>query len=94
MVTGAAPSLGPLGEVTCVAGQTFCLSAASGQILPGSDQGVYIRDTRVLSMLVLRINGAAPTALGGYPLGPGAASCPRPVRGGGYWSSPACSCRW
>lgn len=69
----SAPSIGPFGEVTCVSGQTFCLSGTSGQIRPGSDQGIYIRDTRVLSTLLLRIDGSEPQALGSNPLGPGAA---------------------
>jgi glycogen debranching enzyme len=56
-----------------VDGQTFCLSAADGRILPGGNHGLFIRDTRMLSSLLVRINGEHPTDLGGYPLGPGAA---------------------
>lgn len=67
------PSLGPMGEVTCVSGQTFCRSGASGQIRPGGDQGIYIQDTRMVSTLLLRVNGVDPTPLGGYPTGRGAA---------------------
>ncbi len=70
----AAQSVGPHGEVTCVSGRTFCLSTASGQIRPGPyGDGVFAEDTRILSALVLTLNGQEPHALGGYPLGPGAA---------------------
>jgi glycogen debranching enzyme len=66
--------VGPHGEVTCVSGRTFCLSTASGQIRPGPyGDGVFVEDTRILSALVLTLNGEEPHALGGYPLGPGAA---------------------
>jgi glycogen debranching enzyme len=62
------------GDVTCVAGRTFCLSSASGQIRPGLyGDGVFVDDTRVLSTVVLTLNGAEPVALGGHPSGPGAA---------------------
>jgi glycogen debranching enzyme len=73
-MVAAAQSVGPLGEVTCVSGRTFCLSTASGQIRPGPyGDGVFVEDTRILSALVLTLNGEEPHALGGYPLGPGAA---------------------
>jgi glycogen debranching enzyme len=72
-MTRSAPSLGPLGEVTCVSGQTFCLSGHSGQIRPGTDQGIYMGDTRMLSTLLLRVDGREPQVLNGHPLGPGAA---------------------
>ncbi len=66
----AAQSVGPHGEVTCVNGRTFCLSTASGQIRPGPyGDGVFVEDTRILSALVLTLNGEEPHALGGYPLG-------------------------
>ena len=73
MVT-AAHGVGPQGEVTCVNGRTFCRSTASGQIRPGPyGDGVFVEDTRILSALVLTVNGEEPHALGGYALGPGAA---------------------
>jgi glycogen debranching enzyme len=73
-MVAAAPSVGPDGEVTCVSGRTFCQSTASGQIRPGPyGDGVFVEDTRVLSALVLTLDGEEPHALGGYPLGPGAA---------------------
>ena len=73
-MVAAAPSVGPHGEVTCVSGRTFCLSTASGQIRPGPyGDGVFVEDTRILSALVLTLDGDEPHALGGYALGPGAA---------------------
>jgi glycogen debranching enzyme len=59
-------------EVVCVARDSFCLSASSGQVVDG-DQGLFIRDTRVLSRLVLQLNGRAPSALTGTIVGGGAA---------------------
>lgn len=73
-MSAQAQSLGPHGEVTCVNGRTFCLSTASGQIRPGPyGDGVFVEDTRILSGLVLTLNGEEPHALGGYPLGLGSA---------------------
>jgi glycogen debranching enzyme len=73
-MAAATGSVGPLGEVTCVSGRTFCLSTASGQIRSGPyGDGVFVEDTRILCTLVLTLNGEEPHALGGYPLGPGAA---------------------
>ncbi len=73
-MVAVAQSVGPHGEVTCVSGRTFCLSTASGQIRPGPyGDGVFVEDTRILSALVLTLNGEEPHALGGYPLGLGAA---------------------
>ncbi len=43
--------------VTIVAGSTFCISSRSGDIRPGSDQGFFLRDTRVLSRWELRVDG-------------------------------------
>jgi glycogen debranching enzyme len=54
---------GPLGDVTCVSGQVFCISGPSGQIHGGGHHGLYIRDTRALSRLRLLINGAEPAPL-------------------------------
>ncbi|MCC5947819.1 MAG: hypothetical protein JJT89_05120 [Nitriliruptoraceae bacterium] len=71
------PQTGPIGEVTCVAGRLFCLSATSGQIRLDYDHGVYLDDTRLLSSLVLRVDGTEPHPLGGYPIG----------RGGAHFSS-------
>jgi glycogen debranching enzyme len=62
-----------LGEILCVEGDTFCLSGATGQVRPGSDQGLFIHDTRVLNSLMLHIDGHEPAPLAGSLLGAGAA---------------------
>lgn len=68
------PPRGPQGAVTCVAGRTFCLSTGSGQVRPGPyGDGVFVEDTRILSSLVLTLDGHEPHALGSHPSGPGAA---------------------
>ncbi|HEY3942177.1 MAG TPA: glycogen debranching N-terminal domain-containing protein [Acidimicrobiales bacterium] len=45
------------GVVTLVDESTFAISERSGDILPGSAQGLFVRDTRVLSHLEIRIDG-------------------------------------
>jgi len=44
------------GTVTLVEGSSFCVCAQSGDIDPGAAQGVYFRDTRLLSCWELRID--------------------------------------
>ncbi|MCI0687510.1 MAG: hypothetical protein L0Y54_09780 [Sporichthyaceae bacterium] len=44
------------GTVTLVEGSSFCVCAQSGDIGPGGAQGVYFRDTRLLSRWELRID--------------------------------------
>lgn len=51
------------GLVTLVAGATFCLSEATGDVVPGGAQGLFFRDARVLSRLELRLDGAPPSPL-------------------------------
>lgn len=65
----ANPGLGSLSEITCVSGDTFCVSGSNGQVKPGRFQGLYIRDTRVLSQLLLRIDGDEPALLHGRAIG-------------------------
>jgi hypothetical protein len=43
--------------VTLVEGQSFCVSTRSGDILPDWPDGLFVRDTRVLSRWELRVNG-------------------------------------
>ena len=45
------------GVVTLVDESTFAISARSGDIVPGSAQGLFVRDTRVLSHFELRLDG-------------------------------------
>src|SRR3954453_2144420 len=44
--------------VTVVEGSSFCISSHTGDIDDGGSQGVFYQDTRIISRLVLRINGA------------------------------------
>ena len=53
----------PGGTVTLVEGSAFAISSRSGDVERGSAQGLFFRDTRFLSRLELRVNGAAPEAL-------------------------------
>ncbi len=65
MSAPATPGSGPLTDVTCVRGETFVISAASGDVLPGGAHGLYLRDTRVLDHLEVHVNGAPPSPLTG-----------------------------
>lgn len=56
--------------VTLVEGPSFCISASSGDIVPGGTDGLWLRDTRYLSRFELRLNGESPevlAAVGGEP---------------------------
>ena len=48
----------PGGSITLVDESTFAISGTSGDIVVGGSQGLFVRDTRVLSRLELRVNGA------------------------------------
>ena len=63
--SGTEPAHGmpPQGLVTVIEGTSFCISAASGDIEPTGTQGLFVRDTRVLSRWSLTFDGAAPTAV-------------------------------
>ncbi len=45
--------------VTLVDGSSFCVCEPNGDITPGTSQGVFVRDTRVLSRWSLMVDGAA-----------------------------------
>jgi glycogen debranching enzyme len=71
--------------VTLVEGSAFCISGRSGDITVGSPQGLFFRDTRFLSQLELRVNGAQPEPLASTAMDPFSAifACrtrPRPGR--------------
>ena len=51
------------GVVTLVDESTFAISGLTGDIVVGSAQGLFVRDTRLLSRLELRVNGTRPEAL-------------------------------
>jgi glycogen debranching enzyme len=61
--------LGPLDEIICVRGDAFVVSGPNGDVRPGGDQGVYVRDTRFLDRLELRIDGEVPRPLAGRGVG-------------------------
>ncbi|HLY35683.1 MAG TPA: glycogen debranching N-terminal domain-containing protein, partial [Candidatus Limnocylindria bacterium] len=53
----------PSGLVTLLEGTTFCICETSGDLRPGGAQGLFVRDTRLVSRLELSINGHVPEAL-------------------------------
>jgi glycogen debranching enzyme len=57
---------GPVGNVTCVSAETFCVSARSGQIRRGTEQGLFVRDTRALNHLAVAIDSREPLPLTGH----------------------------
>jgi hypothetical protein len=57
-----APAAGG-GTVTLIEGSTFCVSEPDGDLVPARAQGLFVRDTRVLSRWQLSIDGAAPELL-------------------------------
>ncbi len=57
------PILEAARRVTLVEGSAFAISTRSGDMHANSSEGLYFRDTRFLSHLVLGVNGHAPEAL-------------------------------
>jgi glycogen debranching enzyme len=61
---GQPPALEPgTGVVTLVDESTFSISARVGDVVPGSAQGLFVRDTRIVSRLELLVNGSRPEPL-------------------------------
>jgi glycogen debranching enzyme len=58
---------GPNGLVTLLEGTTFCICEMSGDVRPASAQGLFVRDTRLISRLELTINGYLPEPLTTQP---------------------------
>jgi glycogen debranching enzyme len=57
-------SLGPSGGVvTLVDESTFVISGREGDVVTPSAEGLFVRDTRILSRFELRVNGARPESL-------------------------------
>jgi glycogen debranching enzyme len=54
----------PDGSVTLVEGASFCLSGGNGDVRTGGADGLFLHDTRFLSRLELRVDGAPLEALG------------------------------
>jgi glycogen debranching enzyme len=65
--------LGTAGAVTLVEGSSFCICSPGGDLGGPGPQGVFFRDTRILSRFDLRIDGDRPDPL--------AAMTPDPYRG-------------
>jgi len=42
---------------TVIEGSTFCISASTGNIIPGAPMGLFVRDTRIVSEWLLEIDG-------------------------------------
>ena len=53
----------PSGQVTLLDGTTFCICEVSGDLRQGGAQGLFVRDTRLISRLELSINGHVPEPL-------------------------------
>jgi glycogen debranching enzyme len=53
----------PAGQVTMLDGATFCICESSGDLRQGGAQGLFVRDTRLISRLELSINGHVPEPL-------------------------------
>ncbi len=51
------------GLITLLEGTTFCICETSGDIRPGASQGLFVRDTRLISRLELSINDHVPEPL-------------------------------
>ena len=57
------------GVVTLVDESTFAISGLAGDMVVGSAEGLFVRDTRILSRMELRVNGARPEADDTEPIG-------------------------
>ncbi|MCS6712485.1 amylo-alpha-1,6-glucosidase [Brachybacterium sp. EF45031] len=60
----------PKTQVTLVEGSTFCVSGTNGDITPYHSDGLFVHDTRVLSMWQLRVDGAEVEPLSHIPAEP------------------------
>jgi glycogen debranching enzyme len=86
--TAGPPSLTVLdstsGVVTLVEESSFAISGRAGDMVPGGAQGLFVRDTRILSRFELRVNGARPEPLAAVAEEPFSATfAGRVVRQGG-----------
>ena len=46
------------GAITLIEGSTFCVSSSSGDVLPERTHGLFVADTRILSVWRLTVDGA------------------------------------
>jgi glycogen debranching enzyme len=61
--------LGPSAAIISVRGEAFVVCGRDGDVTPGSEQGVYVRDTRFLDRFEVTVNGHAPRPLTGTSVG-------------------------
>jgi glycogen debranching enzyme len=57
LLGGASLSTTAGNQVTLIEGSTFCISAHTGNIVPGAPMGLFVRDTRILSEWILEVDG-------------------------------------
>jgi glycogen debranching enzyme len=69
-MTASASLLSDSGAITLVEGPAFSISLPSGDMQPGFPHGLFFRDTRFLSELLLRVNGQWPEPLAATTLDP------------------------
>jgi glycogen debranching enzyme len=55
--------LGACSPATLIEGSSFCISEPGGDIMPGRPQGLFVRDTRMLSRWELTVDGKEPQPL-------------------------------
>ena len=58
------------GAVTLIEGTAFCVCEPSGDIMPGGTQGIYVRDTRLVSRWQLLVDGQPVEPLSMVPAQP------------------------
>ena len=64
-----------MGAVTLVEGTTFCVCGDRGDVEPGGVQGLYVRDTRLISRWRLAVDGAPAQPLTMVSAAPHQATC-------------------
>ncbi|MGH3301397.1 MAG: amylo-alpha-1,6-glucosidase [Streptosporangiaceae bacterium] len=57
------PGQGACSPVTLIEGSTFCISEPGGDVVPDRSQGLFVRDTRMLSRWELTVDGIEPQPL-------------------------------
>jgi glycogen debranching enzyme len=57
------PGQGACSPVTLIEGSTFCISEPGGDVVPDRSQGLFVRDTRMLSRWEVTVDGIEPQPL-------------------------------
>ncbi|MFN3216306.1 MAG: glycogen debranching N-terminal domain-containing protein [Acidimicrobiales bacterium] len=82
--TSTGPGIGSLGSLTLIDGDTFVISSTSGDIHGDQAEGLFILDTRVLSVWQVEVDGAPLDPVSSVERGPFAATIvARPHHRGG-----------